>query len=66
MLDLNSELAKEVYTQFCIMQKMGMRRYMACLYVLARQFDLRPDIIDIIIQHYEANENIKRDHNESV
>ena len=66
MLDLNSELAKEVYAQFCIMQKMGMRRYMACLYVLARQFDLRPDIIDIIIQHYEADENIKRDCNESI
>lgn len=53
MIDLDSDFAKEIYEHFLRLRKLGLRRYIACLTVLARQFNLTPDIVHIIIEYHD-------------
>lgn len=51
MLNLDSELSQAVFNQFFILNKLGLRRQIALLTILARQFDLSLDEINAIIEH---------------
>lgn len=51
IIDLDSELSKAVFNQFLLLNKLGLKRQIALLTVLARQFDLSLDAINAIIEY---------------